>query len=107
MRELITQLEQLTAEVETADPADQDRVACLLEKRGALVTQLTANPGALDDAARDAMLRARDAGQRLLDRLRVKRAARRDELGRLHHSGCLLRVLDAERRPIPHLDCRG
>jgi hypothetical protein len=107
MTELLFQLDQLTTEFEAADPADHDLVASLLERRGTLVTQLTANPEMLDQTAREVMLRARDAGQRLLNRLRVKRASRRDELGRLHHSGCLLRVLDAERRQISHLDCQG
>ena len=35
------------------------------------------------------------------------RASHRDELGRLYHSGCLLRVLTAELRPAPHVDYHG
>jgi hypothetical protein len=53
------------------------------------------------------LLRARLAGERLLERLREDRAARRDELGRLYHSGYLLRGLAAEQRSSPQIECRG
>ena len=104
---LIAELDRVTAKTNQADPADQPALALLVERRAEVVAQLTASCEPLDEHARSAMERARTAGDQLMERLRVLRASRRDELGRLHYSGCLLRALSAEIRPAPHIDYRG
>lgn len=106
--ELIAELERITARMDGADPADGDALATLLERRAAVVHHLTSSGEVLDAAAAQALEHAREAGDRLMNRLKVLRASRRDEMGRLYHSGCLLRALRAEIRSDPQrVDCRG
>jgi hypothetical protein len=109
--ESLAELDQISALMEVANPTQQASLAELLERRAGVIGRLPTYLDGLHQVERESihesLRRAQDAGERLLERLRVARAGCRDEMGRLYHSDCLLRALAAETRRPPSVDFRG
>jgi hypothetical protein len=106
----IAELDAISASM---DPSAPDAALVgILARRAVVIERLSDairhnGHDAAAEFAWQALLRARLAGERLLERLRACRATHRDHLGRLYHSAYLLRGLAAERRDSPRIECRA
>ena len=105
--ELIIELDRLSASLDRTDAGDQRSLATLIRDRNEVVQELVKDAEIVDDVTREALRRALESGERARQRLMVHRASTREQLGRLYHSGCLLRALSAERREPERIDYRG
>jgi ParB-like chromosome segregation protein Spo0J len=104
--ELFRELERVTAALDAAGACTMDQLADVLAERERLVAQLASVAASLDEHGIGVVTRAQASGRRLRQRLLVERASRRDEMGRLYQSGCLLRALSADRE-AGRIDCQG
>src|SRR5262245_2279528 len=104
--EILQRLDQVTQRLDTAGAGPVAELAHVLEERERLVAQLVSIAASLDEHGIGVIRRAQERGRRLRQRLLVERASRRDEMGRLYQSGCLLRALAGDRE-AQRIDCEG